>query len=372
MRNDSWDRTRSDRWSDTLRPDADYLQARLLDMLAIPSPTGFTDELSHYVCGQLTELQVAHQLTRRGTIVARLPGRQAGASRALVNHLDTIGAVVTALKDNGRLGLSPIGTWSSRFAEGGRVTVYAGGQALRGQVLPVLASGHAFNEEIDRLPVSWESVEVRLNAPVANRADLEAAGLATGDFVAFDADPEVSQHGFISARHLDNKAGASALLAALKLLTESGMQPTVDVLAIFTVTEEVGTGASASLPADVAEMVGIDIGPVAPGQNARETGVTLCAQDTSGPFDRELLQQFKQLCRRHDIDYQVDLFRYYYSDANSAVQAGRDVRDALLTFGTDATHGYERTHISSLLSLARLLAAYAQSSYTEAAVQRNE
>ena len=111
---------------------------------------------------------------------------------------------------------------------------------------------------------------------------------------------------------------------------------------------------------------GIDIGPVAPGQNARETGVTLCAQDTSGPFDRHLLGQFKALCREHDIDHQVDLFRYYYSDANSAVLAGRDVRDALLTFGTDATHGYERTHLSSLTSLTRLLAVYAFSPQVEA------
>jgi peptidase M42 family hydrolase len=353
-------------WNDELTPDAEYLRERLLEMLAIPSPTGFTDELSHYVCAELTRLQIPHELTRRGTIVARLAGDRSGCARAVVNHLDTIGAVVTALKANGRLGIAPLGTWSSRFAEGGRVTIYSHGEVLRGQVLPVLASGHAFNEQIDQLPVSWDTVEVRLNAPFANRADLEQAGITTGAFVNFDSDPEISQHGFITARHLDNKAGASALLAALKLLARAPRRPEVDFIAVFTVTEEVGTGASASLPADVAEMVGIDIGPVAPGQNARETGVTLCAQDTSGPFDRHLLSQFKRLCREHDIDHQVDLFRYYYSDANSAVLAGRDVRDALLTFGTDATHGYERTHLSSLTSLARLLAAYAFSPQVEA------
>ncbi len=55
----------------------------------------------------------------------------------------------------------------------------------------------------------------------------------------------------------------------------------------------------------------------------------------------------------------MDLFRYYYSDANSAIRAGHDVRDALITFGTDATHGYERTHLSSLESVARLVTAYA-------------
>ncbi|MGD8927578.1 MAG: osmoprotectant NAGGN system M42 family peptidase [Lysobacterales bacterium] len=347
--------------TDTVTVDVAYLRQRLLEMLAIPSPTGFTNEISRYVCTELDALGVSYQLSRRGTIVARLRGRESSPARAVVNHLDTIGAVVTSLKDNGRMGLSPVGTWSSRFAEGGRVTVFTSGGAYRGQVLPVLASGHAFNQRIDELPVGWDQVELRLNEECPDADALAALGVESGDFVAFDSDPEISRNGYITARHLDNKAGASALLAALKAIREGGEDPTLDLVVVFTISEEVGTGAGASLSADVSEFVGIDIGPVAPGQNARETGVTLCAQDTSGPFDRHMLRALKQLCETNGIEYQVDLFRFYYSDANSAVKAGHDVRDALITFGTDATHGYERTHFSSLESLAKLLCAYAYS-----------
>jgi hypothetical protein len=53
-----------------------------------------------------------------------------------------------------------------------------------------------------------------------------------------------------------------------------------------------------------------------------------------------------------------DLFRYYFSDAHSAVTAGHDIRTALVAFGCDATHGYERTHIDSLAALSRLLCGY--------------
>lgn len=338
--------------------DCDYLRERLLEMLAIPSPTGFTNELSLYICRQLEALGVDFQLTRRGTIIATLPGRHRHLSRAIVNHIDTIGATVSDLKDNGRLSLAPVGTWSSRFAEGGRVTVFARNAAYRGQVLPLLASGHAFNEAIDQLPVSWNQVEVRLNERVADRAGLRELGIQTGDYVAFDADAEVSPSGYISARHLDNKAGASALLTMLRMLKMQDLVPAIDMHAIFTVTEEVGTGAGSSLSNNVSEFVGIDIGPVAPGQNARETGVTLCAQDTSGPFDYHLRKKLTGLCRKYGIPYQIDVFRFYYSDANSAVTAGHDVRDGLITFGTDATHGYERTHLDSLHSIAALLLRY--------------
>jgi peptidase M42 family hydrolase len=341
--------------------DKDYLCARLLDMLAIPCPTGFTDEISRYVSGELDKLGIPYQLTRRGTIIAQLEGRRHYCGRAVVNHLDTIGATVSALKPNGRLALKPIGTWSSRFAEGGRVTVFSRDRSFRGQVLPLLASGHAFNERVDSLPVAWPQVEVRLNERVANAQDLSDLGIEDGDYVAFDSDPEWSDNGFITARHLDNKAGASALLSCLKAIKDNDVRPAIDFHAIFTITEEVGTGASASLAKHISEFVGIDIGPVAHGQNAKETGVTLCAQDTSGPFDYHMLQKLKGLCQKYQIGYQTDVFRYYYSDANSAITAGHDVRNALITFGTDATHGYERTHFDSLESIAKLLYFYSLS-----------
>jgi len=340
--------------------DEDYLHQCLAQMLAIPSPTGFTERISRYICRTLDELNVDYALGRRGTVMVCLPGRSNERARAIANHLDTIGATVASIKPSGRLALKPVGSWSSRFAEGGRVTVFGSGGSYRGQVLPLLASGHAFNERIDQLPVGWDQVEVRINEPASSARETRALGIGPGDFVAFDADPEWDESGYITARHLDNKAGVAANLAALKSLLDHGVQPAVQLQLLFTVTEEVGTGAGASLDPNVAEFLGIDIGPVAPGQNARETGVTLCAQDTSGPFDLELTRHLRGLCRDHGIAYQTDVYRYYYSDANSAIVAGHDLRHALLTFGTDATHGYERTHRDSLSSLARLLALYAQ------------
>lgn len=345
---------------DEPRIDAADVSKHLLELLAIPCPTGFTDEIVRYVSTDLGRLGVEFKIARRGTIFATIRGIDRAHSRVVVAHLDTIGATVAGLKPNGRLAIAPIGTWSSRFAEGGRVTVFSSDGAHRGQVLPLLASGHAFNQQIDALPVAWKQVEVRLDRTVSGRRGLEDLGIGTGDFVAFDSGPEASADGYISARHLDNKAGSSALLAALEAMVRQKITPAVDFTAAFTVTEEVGTGGSATLDSRVAEFVGIDIAPVAPGQTSDERAVTLCAQDTSGPFDRALLVALRNLCREHRIEARTDVFRYYYSDANSALIAGNDVRHGLVTFGTDATHGYERTHMESLVGLSRLLALYAQ------------
>ncbi|MFS2161817.1 osmoprotectant NAGGN system M42 family peptidase [Pseudomonas sp. Pseusp122] len=339
-------------------PDLQYLQKVLLEMLSIPSPTGFTDTIVRYVAERLEELGIPFELTRRGTIRATLKGRQNSPDRAVSAHLDTIGATVREVKDNGRLALAAVGHWSSRFAEGSRVSVFTDTGVIRGSVLPLMASGHAFNTAVDEMPISWEHIELRLDAYSSTRADCESLGVNVGDFVAFDPLPEFTESGHISARHLDDKAGVAALLTALKGIVDSGAEPLIDCHPLFTITEETGTGAAGALPWDVSEFVGIDIAPVAPGQHSSEHTVSVAMQDSSGPYDYHLSRHLLDLGREHDLALRRDVFRYYFSDAHSAVTAGHDIRTALLAFGCDATHGYERTHIDSLSALSRLLTAY--------------
>ena len=282
----------------------------------------------------------------------------------MVVHLDTTGAMVKRLKENGRLELMPIGHWSSRFAEGARATLYTDSSSFRGTILPLKASGHTFNEEVDSQPVSWQQVELRVDAIVQNNQDLDKLGINVGDYVAIDAQPEFLDTGFIVTRHLDNKAGVATLLAAAKAIRESGSELPVDTHLLFTISEETGSGASAVLHRGACELVTIDNGTVAPGQTSRESGVTLAMMDSSGPFDFHLTRKLISLCQDYDIQHQRDVFRHYRCDSASAVEAGNDTRTALICFGIDASHGYERTHLNALRSLAELTALYLQTEPT--------
>jgi len=117
--------------------DTDYLRERLANLLAIPSPTGYTDSIVRHVCQEIEKLGLGYELTRRGVIRAILPGYEKRPARALVSHLDTLGAQVMQLKDNGRLELVSIGHWSARFAEGARATIFSEKGAYRGSILPL-------------------------------------------------------------------------------------------------------------------------------------------------------------------------------------------------------------------------------------------
>ncbi len=338
--------------------DAEYLAKVLKKLLSIPSPTGYTDTIVRYVTKELTHFGLNVELTRRGAIRAVRHGGTHLGARAVVAHVDTLGAQVKFLTDNGRLALVPIGTWSARFAEGARATIFTEKGAYRGTILPLKASGHTFNEEVDQLPIGWDYVEMRVDALSRNAADLSRLGFEVGDIVAIDPHPEFLDSGFIVSRHLDNKAGVAVLLAALKALHDEQAETPVDVHWLFSISEEVGVGASSVLTPDVASLVVIDNGTTAPGQNSDEFGVTISTADQSGPFDYHLTKKLTELCRANDIRYQKDVFRYYRSDSASAVVAGADVRTALITFGVDASHGYERIHMHALRSLAELVTAY--------------
>ena len=341
--------------------DQTYVLETLLSLLRIASPSGYTDRIVHFMCHQLELLGLEFELTRRGAIRATMKGQHSSPDRAVVAHLDTLGAMVKDLKNNGRVAVVPIGHWNARFAEGARATLFADLGTYRGTLLPLKASGHTYAAEVDKQPSGWENIEMRIDENCYSLKDLMRLGVHVGDTIAIDPQPEVLENGFIVSRHLDDKAGVAVLLGAIKSVVDAGAELPVDCHPLFTISEEVGSGASAILHGDIAEMLTLDNGTTAPGQNSREFGVTVCMADMSGPFDYHLTHRILQLCQEFEIPHQRDVFRYYRSDSAAAVEAGNDLRTALATFGVDGSHGWERIHWNALESLAQLVALYMQS-----------
>jgi peptidase M42 family hydrolase len=345
--------------------DTGYLKQTLIELLNIHSPSGYTDQIVHYVGHELQKLGIAHNVTRRGAIRATLKGRiKDTLDRAVAVHLDTLGAMVRRVKPGGRLAIAPVGNWSARFAEGGRVTVYSESGPKRGTVLPLKASGHAYGDQVDAQPVGWDHVEVRVDDDAQETSEALSNDIQVGDFVAFDAMPEISPGGFINARHLDDKAGVAILLTVARAIKQERVDLPIDCHLIFTIFEEVGSGASAAVYGDVAEMVVVDHAPVAPNQSATEFKAALGMMDQTGPFDYHLNRKLLAIAREHGIDVVRDVLRFYRSDSASAIEAGNDTRTALIGFGVDGSHGYERTHLSSIVAVADLVAMYVQSAPT--------
>lgn len=337
----------------------DDLTGFLVDLLNIPSPTGYAEQAIAFVEKTLmvfSFLEVSR--TNKGALVATWHGESEDAPRGLTAHVDTLGAMVKEIKSNGRLKLTKIGGFAWNTVEGEGCTVFTNqGEMLRGSLLLTKASGHVHGSQVNELKRDDDNMEVRLDARTTNAEETRALGVQVGDLVAFDPRLEVV-NGFIRSRHLDDKACVACLVAAIRSLAKAGLQPAQRTTFLFSNYEEVGHGAASGFPAGLKELVTVDMAAVGEGQSSDEFHATLCVKDSGGPYHHGLSQHLRQLADEHGIAYKVDIYPYYGSDGEAYWRAGGDVAVALIGPGVDASHNYERTHLEALEATTRWLVAY--------------
>ena len=339
--------------------DNDYLLEILVDLLNIPSPTGFTDRAISYVedaLNKFSDLSLA--ATRKGALAATWPGEKKNTPRALTAHIDTLGAMVKEIKSNGRLKLTPIGGFAWNTVEGEGCTVFTNkGEEVRGSLLLSQASAHVYGAKVKDSKRDVDNMEVRLDSRTTSKDETLKLGIEVGNFVAFDPRVEIT-NGFVRSRHLDDKACVAAMLAAVKALQDAGMKPSQTTTLHISNYEEVGHGAASGFPPDITELVAADMAAVGDGQTSDEFHATLCVKDSGGPYHHGLSQKLRQLAEENEIPHKVDIYPYYGSDGEAYWRAGGDVAVALIGPGVDASHNYERTHMDALIATTNWIIAY--------------
>ncbi len=342
-------------------PDFDqaYLNEILLELLHIPSPTGYTDQVISYLERQLAAFpDLILRRTAKGALVASWAGEGKTALRGLTAHVDTLGAMVKEIKPNGRLKLTQLGGYSWNTIEGEGCTVFSnGGEPVRGTVLLNKASGHVFSKEVNTTERSGATMEIRLDYRTTSAEETRESGIQVGDFIAFDPRVETTQ-GFIRSRHLDDKAAVACLAAAIQALNNAGLRPAQETVFLFSNYEEVGHGAAAGFPEELKELVVVDMAAIGEGQTSDEFHATLCVKDSGGPYHHGLSQRLRSLADDYKIPYKVDIYPYYGSDGGAYWRAGGDVAVALIGPGVDASHSYERTHQDALIATTQGIIAY--------------
>ncbi len=339
--------------------DSLYLQEILVDLLQIPSPTGFTAMAMKRVQKALNDMGLPAWSTPKGALMVDFAGAKEGTTRAMTAHVDTLGAMVKEIKPNGRLKLTKIGgfVWNTVEGEGCQVFTQQG-DVISGTLLLTKASSHIFGQEVNKLLREDATMEVRLDARTSSEKDTRALGIEIGDFVAFEPRVVVTPSGFIRSRHLDDKAGVATMLTAIKALRDAGLKPRYRTLFHFSNYEEVGHGAASDFPSDLGELVTVDMAAVGEGQASDEFSVTICVKDSGGPYHAGLTTRLRQLAAAYEIPYKIDIYPYYGSDGEAYWRAGGGAPIALLGPGVDASHNYERTHFDALLATTQLILAY--------------
>lgn len=334
----------------------------ITQLTAIPSPTGFTHDIMDWVADLVTGWGYEPVRTPKGGLMVSLPGQNDDQHRLLTAHVDTLGAMVRAIKPDGRLKIALVGGFTYNAIEGENCTVHVAktGKTHTCTILLHQTSVHVY-KDAGKAERNQTNMEIRLDEKVRTADETRALGIDVGDFISFDPRTVVTETGFIKSRHLDDKVSAAILLKLLETYKAEGTVLPYTTHIYFSAFEEVGHGANSSIPAKTVEYIAVDMGAMGDDQQTDEYTVSICVKDGSGPYHYGLRQQLVALAEQAGIPYKLDIYPFYGSDASAAMRAGAEVRHGLLGAGIEASHAYERTHKESVEATQALVDAYIKS-----------
>lgn len=334
----------------------DYAVSQVEALCRIPSPSGFTHLAVNYVMQELQQLGFVPQTTRKGAVLCDLGGT--GEPLLLAAHVDTLGAMVRAIKGNGRLRFTKIGGYPGNNVEAENCTIHTREGKTYSATIQMCEPATHVNHNLASEKRTDKTLEVVIDKKVKSAEDVKKLGISAGDFISLDPRTVVTPSGYIKSRHLDDKASAGILLALARYIAEETPALSRNIQLLFTTYEEVGHGGSAGIPAEVVEMISVDMGAVGDDLETDEHMVSICAKDSGGPYDYQVTTHLIQLANKLNLQYAVDIYPYYGSDVEATLRAGHDIRHGLIGPGVAASHGYERTHREGLENTLMLLIAY--------------
>ena len=328
--------------------DMNYVTNLMVEMLNIPSCSGCTDIAMERIKKEFDSFGVESRYTKKKALIGTIQGEDPYDERLVSAHIDTLGAVVKEIKENGRLKLTNVGGFAWQSVEGENViirTLY--NKEFTGTLLPEKASVHIFSDEVRNTIRTEDIMEVRIDEEVFTREDTEKLGIRVGDFVNFEPRVSISKSGYIKSRYLDDKACVAVLFGVIKYLKDNNLKPKHTTHFYISNYEEINHGLSV-ISDKVTDVLALDIGTVGNGHTSSEDAVTILAKDTKTPYDLEFRKKLVEISENNNINYKIDVHDRYGSDASAAVVQGFDINFACIGLGVDATHHYERTHVKGV------------------------
>lgn len=327
------------------------------ELLQKDSPSGFCHEIMRDIESMAEDFGYEYEMVQKGSGIITIPGQKEGRVIGLSAHVDTLGAMVRSITDKGNLKFTLIGGPIVPTFDGEYCKIRTrDGRIYTGTFLSTSPSAHVFKDaSLKHRDV--ENMEVRLDEMVQNKEDVVSLGVCPGDYIFVDPKTIVLDNGFIKSRFIDDKGSVACLMGLLEILSRNKIVPTYTVKILISTYEEVGHGAS-YIPADVTELLAVDMGCIGDDLSCTEYDVSICAKDSSGPYDYGMVTELINLAKKKELSYAVDIYPYYGSDVGAALRGGQNIKGALIGPGVHASHGMERTHYQALENTIKLLFAY--------------
>jgi len=335
--------------------DRDYILDLAKEILLIPSPSGFTKEITKRIETEADLYNLDYVRTKKGNTIITYPGKS-DYTIGLSVHVDTLGAMVRSISATGEIKFTTIGgpIWPTLDGEYCSI-ITRDNKTYTGTFLSTSPAIHVFKDAKTKKR-DPENMYVRIDEIVKTKEDVVKLGIEVGNFIIIDPKTTITKSGFVKSRFLDDKINVASIFGLIKYLKNNNITPAHTLKFIISTYEEVGHGAS-FIP-ELDEMIAVDMGCIGDDLTCTEYDVSICPKDSSGPYDYELTNKLVKIAKDKKISHAIDIYPYYGSDVSAAIRGGNDFKGALLGPGVHASHGMERTHVKGIESTIQLLLNY--------------
>lgn len=330
------------------------------ELINCDSPVGYYEEITPLMKEISARYGFELSEDRKRTLYLTMEGEHPEKTVCVGAHLDTIALIVRHICKDGTLEVRNLGGVNYYNTEGCHVRVHTRDERVyTGTICCKSHSTHVYEDARSRAREE-NAMMVVLDEKVFSDEDVRALGIEHGDVIAIEPDFRYLPAGYIKSRFIDDKAAVGVVFAVIEYMVKNNIKPYYNVKFAFPFYEEIGHGGS-YLPPEIEEYVAIDIGLIGPDYTGDEFKTTICAKDNFTPYDRALTNKLIKLAKANDVNYAVDVFYRYGTDASAAIRAGNNVYAAAFGMCCFSSHGMERTHIDALDETAKLLYAYLRS-----------
>lgn len=335
----------------------EYVLKTVKELLEFHSPSGFCFDIMEMIELWIQKFGYYYESTNKGCGIITVPGQSNDKIIGLSAHVDTLGAMVRSITPGGNLKFTLIGGPIVPTLDGEYCQIRTReGKLYTGTFLSTSPAIHVFEDSTSKKR-DPQNMEIRIDERVSKKEEVQALGISPGDFIFIDPKTTITESGFIKSRFIDDKGSVACLMGLLDILSREGIKPAYTTKVFISTYEEVGHGSS-YIPEDITEMIAVDMGCIGEDLSCTEYDVSICAKDSSGPYDYNMTTKLVELAKENQLDYVVDIYPMYGSDVSAALRAGKNIRGALIGPGVHASHGMERTHYQALENTIKLLYLY--------------
>lgn len=325
-------------------------------ILKIDSPSGFTSNAISFLQKEAKRLGFKTSVTQKGNLIIEVEGKSKEA-RGVCAHTDTLGLMVRSIKADGKLAVTKVGGPIMNTLDSEYCRIYTrDGKIYTGTILSTSPSIHV-HKDATTLARNEDTMEIRIDEVVKTKEDVEKLGIMNGDFIAIETKTEITPSGFIKSRFLDDKLSVAILFSVLEHISKNKIKLAKKTYFMITVYEEVGHG-GAWIPEDIKELLGVDMGCIGTDLACTEYDVSICAKDSSGPYDYQMTSKLIDIAKKEKLNYAVDIYPMYGSDVSTALSSSNNIKGGLIGPGVHASHGMERSHIQAVEASVKLLFEY--------------